>query len=138
MKNKRRKFCWPTIPSLMNDKVCEATMIYRKVGLRSQMLCTIVWVIKNFETIIICYKIKIKNWDERYTYRLFSWKCWWPNEEQEERFHQDIGTKWQDLWNVTVMANYCLSIKRYISETIHKKITFRSDFTENSWNYLSK
>lgn len=53
------------------------------------------------------------------------------SKEQGERFHQDIKTmetRYQGRWNVNMMADYCWSLTRDITEDTHKKTTPRRNF----------
>ena len=55
------------------------------------------------------------------------------NEEQGERFHQDICTKesrYQGQWNVNMMADYCWSLKRHNPGVAHKRKSLKRQFTE--------
>jgi hypothetical protein len=46
------------------------------------------------------------------------------NEEQGERFHQDIKEmerRYQGWWNVSMMADYCCILQWKIPEGLHKR-----------------
>ena len=46
------------------------------------------------------------------------------NEEQGERFHQDVKVKeerYQGRWNCNMMADYCWSLMRDAPYTVHKR-----------------
>ncbi|GBP13813.1 hypothetical protein EVAR_8028_1 [Eumeta japonica] len=54
------------------------------------------------------------------------------SEEQEERFHQDICTmeeRYQEYWNVNMMADYCWSIKNSTPNTPHARKAYKRKFT---------
>ncbi|GBP03124.1 hypothetical protein EVAR_2591_1 [Eumeta japonica] len=58
------------------------------------------------------------------TCRFFSDNLGDHSEEQGERFHQDIKTmetRYQGRWNVNMMADYCWSLARDITEDTHKE-----------------
>ena len=53
------------------------------------------------------------------------------SEEQGERFHQELKTmekRYQGLWNISMMADYCWTLKREepnkFHRTIHRKMSF--------------
>ena len=50
------------------------------------------------------------------------------NDEQGERFHQDIKTmetRYQGRWDVNMMADYCWNLKRDCPNSVHKRNTKR-------------
>lgn len=60
------------------------------------------------------------------------------NQEQGEWFHQDIKTmetRYQVRWNVYIMADYCWSLKRDITDDVHKE---RRNFIAKSKRRHSK
>jgi hypothetical protein len=53
------------------------------------------------------------------------------SEEQGERFHQDITImeqRYQGQWNVSMMADYCWSLKRDVPDSTHKRKPKRQQF----------
>ena len=61
----------------------------------------------------------------------FPKNCGDYSEEQGERFHQDIctmETRYQGKWNVSMMADYCWSLKRDAPDAQHKRKSKRSSF----------
>ena len=53
------------------------------------------------------------------------------SEEQGERFHQDIAImeqRYQGQWNVSMMGDYCWSLKRDVPYSMHKRKPKRQQF----------
>jgi hypothetical protein len=57
------------------------------------------------------------------------------SEEQIKRFHQDIAImeqRYQGQWNISMMADYCWSLKRDVPQAIHKRKSKRQQFLSSS------
>lgn len=51
------------------------------------------------------------------------------SEEQGERFHQDIKERrYQGLWNINMLADYCWGLKREIPHSIYKRKSKKRSF----------
>ena len=56
------------------------------------------------------------------------------SEEQGERFHQDIKEmekRYQGKWNVNMIADYCWSLKRDESKSLHKRNSKKRSFEDS-------
>lgn len=57
------------------------------------------------------------------------------SEEQGKRFHQDIKEmerRYQGLWNINMLADYCWGLKRDIPHVIHKRKSKERSFESMS------
>ena len=53
------------------------------------------------------------------------------NDEQGERFHQDIKemeTRYQGRWDIVMIADYCWTLRRYITAGEHSRRSKKRKF----------
>ena len=84
---------------------------------------------KSFENLGARMSIKIHFLQSHLEY--FSENCGDYSEEQGERFHQDIKTKetrYQERWDINMLADYCCCLKRDEPITLQKRKASRTSF----------
>ena len=86
-------------------------------------------MIRNFQALGCRMSIKLHFLDSHMDY--FPANLGAYSEEQGERFHQDITSmekRYQGQWNVSMMADYCWSLKRSNTAVYHRRKSLRKPF----------
>ena len=86
-------------------------------------------MIRNFQALGCRMSVKLHFLDSHLDY--FPANLGAYSEEQGERFHQDITSmekRYQGRWNVSMMADYCWSLKRSNTAVYHRRKSLRKPF----------
>ena len=94
-------------------------------------------LLKNFQKLGARMSVKIHFLRSNLDY--FPQNCGDLNEEQRERFHQDIRVmeeRFQGRWDVTFLADYCWCLKRDVVATQHRRKSLKGPSSMLSYRVM--